>query len=227
MVPNDSPNPTAVIASGGGRYSDPHHAFAVTSARIAETLTDDGWTVTVFGDPAAALVALGGADLLVMNAGPGEGGGEIDPDAASGLASALARGIGVLSVHSSLLTLRDVPFWRETIGGAWVDASSWHPDISDADIRIVDRDHPITAGADDFTLYDERYTDLVIDDPGIRVLAAHELDGVRHPLLWVREAGDSRVAVSALGHHERSYESREHRMLLARAARWAARLPGR
>ncbi len=222
MAP-DSPHSTAVIASGGGRYSDPHHAFAVTSARIAETLTDDGWTVTVFGEPESALAALDGADLLVMNAGPGGGEGEIAPDAASGLASALARGIGVLSIHSSLHTLGDVPLWRETIGGAWVEGSSWHPDISDADVRIVDREHPIAATADDFTLFDERYTDLVIDDPGIRVLAVHELDRVRHPLLWVREAAASRVAVSALGHDERSYESQEHRMLLARAARWAAR----
>lgn len=223
MAP-DSPTPTAVIASGGGRYSDPHHMFAVTSARIAETLTDDGWTVTVFGEPESALAALDGADLLVMNAGPGEGEGEIAPDAAAGLASALARGIGVLSIHSSLHTLGDVPLWRETIGGAWVEGSSWHPEISDAEVVIVDHDHPMTTDADDFTLVDERYTDLVTDDPGIRVLAVHDLDGVRHPLLWVRAAGASRVAVSALGHDERSYESHEHRMLLARAARWAARL---
>jgi type 1 glutamine amidotransferase len=222
--------PHAVVAAGTGRYSDPWHPFIATSRLIAGALEADGWTVTLDDNLDRALASLEGVDLLVVNAGdPWRNGqtGRGAPDASTaGLRTALERGIGVLAVHNAVATLRDYPDWRATIGGEWVEGRSFHPEISQATVRIVAR-HPITAGpalddADSFTLFDEQYIALDLD-PEVAVLAVHEHEGRTHPLLWTREYRATRAVVSALGHDERSFSSPEHLAVLRGAARWAAR----
>ena len=143
----------------------------------------------------------------------------------AGLRAAIDRGIGILAVHNAVSTLRDYPDWRAAIGGEWIEGRSFHPEISEATVRVVAR-HPITARVitgetRSFTLFDERYTDLEVD-ADVTVLAVHEHEGETHPLLWTHEHGATRAVVSALGHDERSFASPEHLALLRRAARWAA-----
>lgn len=222
------PAPRAVIATGTGRYADPWHPFPVTSARIAAALRDDGWEVAVDDDVDHALAHLDSIDLLVVNAGDPwrDGDTELehraDPDADAGLRSAVDRGIGIIAVHAALSTLRDHPAWREAIGGEWQPGRSWHPPIDHALVRVADAAHPVTAGLPDFDVFDERYSDLAVDD-GAVVLAEHHVDGTAHAAVWVREE-PTRAVVSSLGHDERAYDAPEHIVLLQRAARWAARV---
>ncbi|HEX5859309.1 MAG TPA: ThuA domain-containing protein, partial [Microbacterium sp.] len=158
--------PHAVVAAGTGRYSDPWHPFLSTSRLIAGALEADGWTVALDDDLDHALASLDGADLLVVNAGDpwrnGETGHGAPEASTAGLRSALDRGIGVLAVHNAVSTLRDYPDWRAAIGGEWIEGRSFHPEISEATVRVVAR-HPITGAATagaSFALFDERYTDL-------------------------------------------------------------------
>lgn len=230
--PDDAPRGRthrAVIASGAGRYADPWHPYPQTSAAIADLLRADGWDVDVIDDPDIALTQLADADLLVVNAGdpwrnPDAAPVEV-PAAAAGLAAALDRGMGVIATHSAVSSLRDYPDWISTIGGEWRNGLSWHPEIGEAAVRAVAPGNAIVPG--DFTAFDERYTDLAVD-PAVHVLAVHHLDGTAHPLVWTNETNPGRMpvraVVSALGHDTRAYESPELRAVLARAARWAARL---
>ena len=59
----------------------------------------------------------------------------------------------------------------------------------------------------------------------IEPIAEHEEDGMRHPLIWARELGHSRLVYDGLGHDARSYESTAHRELLIRALDWLSRVP--
>ena len=220
--------PRATIASGTGRYADPWHPFPETSARIAAALRDDDWDVTIDDDVDHALAHLDGIELLVVNAGDPWRHGDVelehfaDPAADAGLTAAIARGIGIVAVHASLSTLRDHPAWREAIGGEWEPGRSWHPPIADAHVRVVDTDHPVTDGMPGIDVFDERYSDLAVDD-GARVLAEHDVDGTAHAAIWVREQ-PTRAVVSSLGHDERAYDAPEYVALIQRAARWAARV---
>ncbi|MEV4686242.1 ThuA domain-containing protein [Microbacterium sp. LWH3-1.2] len=226
-LPAEPNPPRAVIASGTGRYADPWHPFPATSARIADALRADGWEVTVDGDVDRALAHLDGFDLLVVNAGDPwrDGATEIghrsDPAADAGLRAAIARGIGLVAVHAALSSLRDHPAWRAAIGGEWQPGFSWHPPVGHARVRVVDGEHPVSEGMPPLDVFDERYSDLVVD-AGARVLAVHDVDGAEHAAVWVREH-PTRAVASALGHDERSYDSPAHVTLLQRAARWAAR----
>jgi type 1 glutamine amidotransferase len=213
----------AMVVSGSGRYADPWHAFPATSGALAEILTAAGLDAEVRHDVDAALQGLAGVDLLVVNAGDpwhhGETGRGAPAESIAGLEAAVARGIGILGVHAAAASLRDYPAWRAALGGSWTDGVSTHPPFGEAHVRVYADRHPIVDGARDLMLLDERYCRLEVDGD-LTVLADHELEGERHPLLWARQVGRSRVCYSALGHDRRAYDSAPYRALLTRAARW-------
>ncbi|WP_394550791.1 ThuA domain-containing protein [Agromyces sp. MMS24-JH15] len=229
----------AMILSGAGRYADPWHPFAATSERLAALVREAGYDVEVREDVDAALAGLGEeVDLLVVNAGDpsgpvddgeaaefadaldGEGPPSVDPEP---LRAAIERGIGILAMHASASSLPDYPAFHTAIGGRWIQGESWHPEFGEAHVHLVG-DHPVRAGLLDFDVQDERYTHLRLHDV-IEPVAEHVEDGVRHPLIWAREFGRSRLVYDALGHDTRSYDSTTHRALLLRAIDWLDRSP--
>jgi hypothetical protein len=235
----------AVILSGNGRYSDPWHPYDETSPLVAELVREAGFDPRIETGIDAALRDLGPeVRLVVVNAGDPEGpdrgdgddgagsrGEHSTPDSAelatgeAALASALARGIGVLVLHSGAASLRDYPSFGAALGGRWVRGTSWHPEFGEARVHVVPQ-HPLAEDFADFTVDDERYTDLRMD-ADVQRLAEHEEAGVRHPLVWTREFGASRVVYDALGHDARSYASPGHRELLGRALVWLSGWPTR
>jgi len=224
---------SALILSGAGRYADPWHPFAQTSACLAEILTGCGITVTIATDVDAAMTRLDGVDLLVVNAGdPSRNDDLPGPDrpgpdrtardltaARAGFAAALQRGIKVLGTHTAAASLPDYPEWEAVLGGRWLSGRSMHPPIGPARITLHPDRHPVVAGLLDFDTVDERYSGLRVA-ADVVPLATHIHGGVEHPLLWARTAGASRVVYSALGHDARAYESCELAELLTRAVRW-------
>lgn len=225
----------AVVLSGSGRYADRWHRFAETSAALAGIVAGAGYRVEVGDDLLGGLAALGDADLLVVNAGnpesplPEATGEPAEPTeaeleaAAAGLDAALERGIGILAVHAAASTLPEIPDFGHALGGRWIEGYSSHPPIGDARVHIVGT-HAIAEGLEDFTVVDERYSGLRLDGV-IEPVAEHEEDGMRHPLVWARELGRSRIVYDALGHDVRSYDSAEHRELLTRALQWLSHVP--
>jgi len=240
MQPNEEVQMRAMILSGAGRYAEPWHRFDETSARLAELVAEAGFEVEVREDVDAALGSLGDdVTLLVVNAGdpdrssvdgePLQADAEpvVDADRAAvddgPLAAALERGIGILAVHAAASSLRDYAAFDRAIGGRWEYGVSWHPSFGEARVHLVG-DHAVREGLDDFTLEDERYSSLILHDV-IEPIAEHEQDGMRHPLVWAREIGPSRLVYDALGHDTRSYDSPEHRALIANALDWLRRVP--
>ncbi|MGI9824237.1 ThuA domain-containing protein [Agromyces sp. Marseille-Q5079] len=218
-----------VILSGAGRYADPWHPFAETSAAIADLVREAGFTVEVLDDADAALAALDDdVRIIVVNAGdpvdtPPPAQAEA---AASALDRALDRGVGILAMHAAASSLRAYPAFERALGARWVRDVSWHPPLGEARVHLVGN-HAIAQGLEDFTVVDERYTGLRLLGT-IEPIAEHEEDGTRHPIVWARELGRSRLVYDALGHDARSYESAGHRALLTRALAWlsSASRPG-
>ncbi|SIO25997.1 ThuA domain-containing protein [Agromyces cerinus] len=225
----------AVILNGSGRYADPWHRHSETSAALAELVAEAGFAVDIVDDADAALAALpDDVTLIVVNTGDPhvpapEGETGVVPEAAvldaanAALERAIDRGLGILAVHTAAASLHDYPAFERALGARWVRDSSWHPPIGEAAVHLVGN-HAIAQGLVDFTVFDERYTDFRLDDV-IEPIAEHEHEGMRHPLVWAREFGRSRLVYDALGHDARSYDSAGHRALLAASLAWLARVP--
>jgi len=212
--------PRSLVLSGGGRYADPWHPFAKTSARLADMLWSLGHRVEVTDFVADRVADLSGFDLIVVNAAAGPGEAPAAHMAAqAGLRAALDRSVSVLAVHTGVCALLRLPEWEAVTGAAWLAGQSGHPKLGLAHVQTHPDRHPIVAGQPAFDLIDERYVGLRLA-PGLVPLVTHRHDGRQYPLLWAREDGRSRVVADALGHGVESYESAGHRRLLTRAVQW-------
>ena len=197
-----------LVLTGRGPFGDAWHDHAATSHAIARLLESDGFRVVVgstFPD-----TDLGDTDLVVVNAGRGVD----DADDWYPLRAALHDGPPLLALHQSANGVVDA----DALCGQWVEGRSWHPPFGPASFRVVDDEHPVTAGMSVVHADDERYLDLVVS-PESRVLLVADHAGVAHPVVWVA-AGPRRVVYDALGHDVRSYDSPSRRDLLLREARW-------
>ncbi|MFJ6157128.1 ThuA domain-containing protein [Pseudarthrobacter sp. NPDC092184] len=225
--------PKALLLSGVGRYADPWHPFAETSAALASLLREAGFDVVIPADVDCALEELAGTaetglpELLVVNVGLPRDGQQSPgtPGATAGLVCWLGSGRPMLVSHSSATSFVDCPEWEGGLGGRWVRGTSMHPDYGPATVRIRPASGPVVDGMQDFTLPDERYS-FLRTSPRITVHATHTHEGTEHPLMWslLRQPSDGRSAgrtlYDALGHDAASYESPEHRELLGRAISW-------
>jgi type 1 glutamine amidotransferase len=223
----------AVVLSGGLT-----HDFPATTGCLAELLDVHGVVPEVHTDVEAAMRALPGAALLVVNAlrwtmtGPAtperyrrqaaaEG---VSPSAhaRAALAGHLRGGGGVLGVHTAAICFDDWPEWGETLGGKWVWGVSSHPPVGPAVQVRAAAGHPLVDGVASFTVVDEVYGGLALSAGVTGLLSAAQPGGTgtAQPLLWAREYGGGRVVYDALGHHPPSYQVPEHREILRRAIRW-------
>jgi len=212
----------AWVVSGGGRFSDPWHPFAETSAALASTLRDRGDEVVVSDDADVSLAALSDGpvpDLLVLNIG-WHGPERFSDPATRGLVAALEAGLPTLLVHSTLTAFPDWPLWHQIVGGGWTYGTTYHPDYATG-LALTRPDHAITAGLDRLVIEDERYTRMWVDDPAA-VYLEHDEDGERHPLAWTRVWGGSPIVVDALGHDAAAYRAPGRATLLQRELDWLA-----
>jgi hypothetical protein len=217
--------PRALLLSGAGRYADPWHPFAETSAALAGLLREAGFGVETAGDVDGALAGLaagaGLPDLLVVNVGlprdgrPSPGTAE----ASVGLRRWLAEGRPLLVSHASSTSFLDSPEWEPALGGRWIRGTSMHPEYGPAEIHVQPDSGPVVDGIADFGLQDERYSYLQTA-PGITVHATHTHEGLDHPVMWSLDRQPGRTFYDALGHEAASYHSPEHRQLLLRAITW-------
>jgi type 1 glutamine amidotransferase len=211
----------ALIFSGGADYADPWHPYAESSEHLAETIRARDIDVEVTDSVDVALSALADRpDLFAINAGAGRDPHPRDDELADAALAHLHRGAGLLVMHLATSLFPASPEWERAIGARWIWDTSHHPPYGRLHVDVA-RGLDITEGVDDFDIVDEAYSGLRLGE-GSRVLASHELDGERHPLLWLRTVGTGSVVVDLLGHDATSYDSSEHRELLGRAAGWAA-----
>jgi uncharacterized protein len=208
----------SLVLSGGGPYSDPWHQFEATSACLAQILQALDHDVEISQDVADRLTDLTDVDVVVVNAAAGPESSS-DPAARAGLLEYLERGGAVLAVHVSACTLLRVPEWEAVTGAAWITGRSGHAQLGHCRATTHPDRHPIVETIRDFELVDECYRSLRMA-PDVVPLVSHTFGRRSYPLVWTRERGPARVVVDTLGHGVESYESAEHRQLLARSVQW-------
>lgn len=227
--------PTALIIMGGADYHNtPEHYELLTGLMAGPA----GCNVTVTDDLAdLTRKNLTDYDLLVLWATHGSPPAE----PIHALFNAVRRGTPLLGIHAAPYTVRQVEGGPQAIGSAYIKRFP-HLPYQEITVNIVDRNHPVTAGIEDFRITDELYC---LEDlgPDVRVLAAYDgrdanapykgepkptheaahawrKQQPRAPLVYVKEHGEGRICINALGHDAASIANPGFRQLIVQAARW-------
>ncbi|MGQ9730156.1 MAG: ThuA domain-containing protein [Candidatus Zipacnadales bacterium] len=142
--------------------------------------------------------------------------GEITDGQKNGLLNWVASGKGYVGIHSAADSFRECPEYRAMVGGWFVT----HPHFRQYQVSILDPQHPITEGLDEFMVEDEQYvTDY---DPRNHILATALYKGVAMPVAWTKSWGKGRVFYLALGHNPEACQHETFQLLLKRGCLWAA-----
>jgi type 1 glutamine amidotransferase len=105
-----------------------------------------------------------------------------------------------------------------------------HPPLRPFKVKIVNRDHPITRGVNDFVVTDEQHYMVYQKDPKYLLLQSVNEDGLTFKNLgsssaagWAYDYGKGRVCYLAPGHVITSLWNPEYEKLQKNAVRWLLR----
>jgi type 1 glutamine amidotransferase len=142
----------------------------------------------------------------------------------------LAKGVGLVAMHHAEGAFADwdeyhriigikYPLTPQEIDGVHFETATYQHDM-DLNIKVIDREHPITKGLGDFAIHDETYKGAWFAKDN------HVLLTTDHPkndstVCWVRPSDVNRVVFLQLGHDGKAYANPNFRQLVARSIRWS------
>lgn len=155
----------------------------------------------------------------------------ISPEQQKAFVDLLKAGIGVVSLHHNLGAHQDWDEFPKIIGGKFFTKesvmggqkhakSTWSHD-EEINVTVVNKDHPITRGVEDFQIHDETYGGYYTA-PDVKVLLTTDHPKNDLELGWVKSYGNSRVFFLMLGHDGQAYGNPNYRKLVNQGIHWAA-----
>ena len=140
----------------------------------------------------------------------------------------LARdGRGMVFLHHSLVSYQAWPEFRNIIGGKYFAEwsgedssllSTYRHDI-DIPVEVMDGDHPVNIGISNFTIHDEGYGNIQVNDDVKILLRADHPDC--YPVIgWEHNFENSKIVYLMLGHDRKAYANDHFRLLLQNAIRY-------
>ncbi|MFX0139577.1 MAG: ThuA domain-containing protein [Candidatus Hodarchaeota archaeon] len=127
---------------------------------------------------------------------------------------------GFIGLHGASASFKEHPKYFEMLGGRFIS----HKGIQTFDIKILDRNHQIIKGLDDFSFKDEPYRHDFSMGNDIHVLAEadyHDPDDPKpEPIMWIKNYGKGRVFFCSLGHGVLSLKKEIFRTIIQRAVEW-------
>ncbi len=142
-------------------------------------------------------------------------GSELTSEQEKGLTSFVRAGGGWSGIHSASDSFKDSKAYINMIGGVFKTHGN-----EMFEVKIEDKDHPITRGLRDFKISDETYVHNYDKDAPIHVLARRVSD--KEPSVWVRNYGKGRVFFTGLGHGASAWNNRSFQTIVVRGLYWAA-----
>jgi len=209
---------TTVLVLGENTF--PFHEIEAKADYFEDILADHDVTVTTDRD-----ALTGEYDVLVDFLTDST----LTDDQLEALLTHVENGGGYVGVHCAsdltstapddpedVIDHREEPFpeLRELVGGHFLT----HPEQSEFGVEIIG-DHPVVAGVEDFSVFDEPYQVEVDDD--VTVLARMDPPDLEdYPVVWTNES-EGQVAYVSLGHTDETFETDAFRTLLRNAVAWA------
>jgi uncharacterized protein len=220
----DAPKKIKVLIVTGDDVS-PAHAWAEVTGATREVLGAAGkFEVKVCEDPGilesmASLKRYDAIYLSMYNAKTPT----LTDQAKENLVSFVKGGKGLVVTHLASASFKEWDEFKKLCGRYWVMGKSGHGPRSVFKVKITNKDHPITQGAEDFETDDELYAKLLGDAP-INVLAEADSDWSKNtePLAFTLAYGDGRVFHHTFGHDGKAVKTPGVQRLIRRGTEWAA-----
>lgn len=215
------------------------HSFAVAAPALARLLAEQGIDSAIDFDIDAGLRALDREqpELLTVYAlrWTMSGSEKYAPHRAqwsyslpeqgrAAIEAHLARGGGLVALHTAVICFDDWPQWNRILGGSWRWGQSSHPPVGEVEAHPADPNDPLMSGLSSFVITDEVYGDLDLAPTTQPILLARA-DERWQPACWKHACGQGRVVVDTLGHDSRAFTHPVHRRIVARGALWALGRP--
>ncbi|SDC81153.1 putative membrane-bound dehydrogenase domain-containing protein [Algoriphagus faecimaris] len=140
---------------------------------------------------------------------------EISSSQENALKDYVEGGKALIPIHSASFCFRNSDWYVEAVGGQF----STHG-TGDFTAEIIDADHPIMEGINEFETWDETYVHTAVN-PDMHILMERVDEEGREPYTWTREQGKGRIFYTAYGHNEKTWEKSEFQQLVANGILWA------
>jgi len=204
---------------------EPAHNWREVSLALREILTTSGkFDVRVCEDAGVldSAATLGRYDLVLLNLYNAKT-PTLSAGAKENLASFVKDGKGFAISHLSRASFKEWDEFPKLCGRYWVMGKSGHGPRSVFQVKIANKNNPITQGLTDFEADDELYAKLQGDAP-ITVLVEADSDWSKktEPLAFTVEYGKGRVFHEAFGHDGKALQNPTVRKLIQRGCEWAA-----
>ena len=143
-------------------------------------------------------------------------------------------GMPAMVLHLALASYANWTPYRDMAGGRFIFGTvahlyedlhgrSWGPTRYahevNMNIRIEDRNHPITRGLEDFVLFDEAYLDLYIS-PDVHVLLTTDFPEATREIAWINRFGNSPIFSFTSGHDQNAFNNENFRKLIRQGIDW-------
>jgi type 1 glutamine amidotransferase len=143
------------------------------------------------------------------------------------------EGMPMFFLHHAIGTFQRWDGYLELVGGRWVaeeftdDSLLWSGYRHDIDLKVqvLDKDHPVTAGINDFDIHDEGYTN-VLRAGNIKPLLA-----VNHPdcdpvVAWENQFVNTKVIYFMMGQDKQAYRNPDFQQFIENGIIWLSKQKG-
>ncbi|CAN5919986.1 hypothetical protein BH24BAC1_BH24BAC1_21890 [soil metagenome] len=146
----------------------------------------------------------------------------------------LKQGKGMVFLHHALVSYEEWPEHANIVGGHYyqkphvkegreLPASSYSHD-EPIEVRVEDKNHPVTKNVGNFSIFDETYGDFWVSDK------VHPLLSTDHPkstkiIGWANRYLNSRIVYLQPGHGPQIFGEEPYRKLVLQAMQWVSEKP--
>lgn len=201
------------------------HHWRKTSLALAKALLEDTSMEVIVTESPSVLASpwLDYFDVIILHFKNYSERLPLDKECQNGLRDFLGRRKGVVLTHFACGAFQEWDGFEQIAGRVWNPSFRAHDPYGTFTVRVIDKNHPVSLGMEDFEVTDELYTCLD-GTTSIRVLceAVSSVDSKSYPIAFVLEPMGGRVFHCVLGHDAGVYQVPGVRQLVQRGVTWAA-----
>ena len=157
---------------------------------------------------------------------------EISEEAQADFIAMLEKGKGLVVLHHAFCSYDYWPEYTKIVGGRYHHfpwekdgvaqrVSTFKHDVT-FDVKVEDKNHPITKGINDFQITDETYGNTEILSTVHPLLSTNTPTNA--PLVgWTNQYGNSRIVTLTLGHDHLAWENKAFIQLLSQSILWVGK----